>query len=156
MKQNGPYVITISRQIGSGGAYIGKRLADRLGISYFDREIINRAAQQLNLTENSLLTRDEKVTPSWRSMIEATIYGNPFGYIPPPICTPTDKELFQAESDIILDIAKQISAVIIGRGGHYTLRNHPRHLSIFLHGSVAFREQRIQGLYHLYCQKRAR
>jgi len=149
MSQNTPYVITISRQIGSGGAYIGQRLASRLGILYIDREIVNRAAQQLNISENNLISRDERVTPLWRSMLASTIYGNPYGYVPPPLNIPTDKVLYQAESDIILDIAKQASAVIIGRGGYYILRSHPRHLSIFLHAAVAYRQQRIQEQYHL-------
>ncbi len=144
-----PYVITISRQIGSGGSYIGKQLADRLAISYIDREIVNGAARKLNISENILISRDERVTPLWRSMLEATIYGNPYGYAPPPLNIPTDKDLYQAESEIIMDIAQQTSAVIVGRGGYYILRNHPRHLSVFLHAAVDFRLQRMQELYHL-------
>ena len=149
MEQKEPYIITISRQLGSGGSYIGKRLASKLGILYIDREIISRAAEKLNIPENNLSYRDEKVTPLWRSMLGATVYGNPYVYTPPPINLPSDKELFQAEADIILDIARQASAVIIGRGGYHVLRNHSRHLSVFLHAAVAFREQRVQKLYHL-------
>jgi cytidylate kinase len=149
MKENTPYVITISRQIGSGGAYIGQRLATKLGISYIDREIVHQTAQRLNISEKNIISRDERVTPLWRSMLESSIYSDPYGYAPPSINITTDKELYQAESDIILDISKRTSAVIIGRGGHYVLRNHSRHLSIFLHADIAFRQQRIQELYHL-------
>jgi cytidylate kinase len=149
MKQDSPYVITISRQIGSGGAYIGRRLAGRLGILYIDREIVNRAAQKLNIPENVLISRDEKVTPLWQSMLESTIHGNPFGYVPPLLNVPSDEELHRAEADIILDIARQGPAVIVGRGGYHILRSHPRHLSVFLHADAAFREQRIRELYHL-------
>ncbi|MBN1690374.1 MAG: cytidylate kinase-like family protein [Dehalococcoidia bacterium] len=148
-QQSAPYVITISRQIGSGGAYIGKRLAGKLGISYVDREIVRRAAQQLNIPEDSLISRDEKTTPLWQSVLEQSVFGSPFTYVPPPLNIPDDKELYQAESDIILDIAKTGSAVIIGRGGYHVLRSHSRRLSVFLHASTAFREQRIQELYHL-------
>ena len=149
MSQTEPYVISISRQIGCGGSYIGKRLASRLGILYVDREIITRAAQKLNVTEKEIIARNEKVTPLWRSMVEATLYGNPFGYVPPPLNVPSDKELYQAEAEIIQDIARQASVVIIGRAGYHTLRNHSRHLSVFLHADVAFREQRVQEIYHL-------
>jgi len=149
MGQRAPYVITISRQIGSGGAYIGQRLAARLGISYIDREIVYQAAQRLNISEDNLISREERVTPLWRSLLESSIYSNPQAYIPPPINIPTDKELYQVESDIILDIAKRTSAVIIGRGGHYVLREHPRYLSILLHADIEFRQKRIQELYHL-------
>lgn len=153
MQENEPYVITISRQLGSGGAYIGQRLSSRFGISYFDREIITRAAQKLNVPEDNLTHRDEKVTPAWRSMAAATVFGNPYIYTPPPKNMPTDKELFQAENDIIMDIARQVSAVIIGRGGYCILRSHSRHLSIFLHADMAFREQRVQEVYHVSLQE---
>ncbi len=149
MRQGPPYIITISRQIGSGGAYIGQRLATRHGISYVDREIIQQTAQRLNLSENAIASRDERVTTTWRSLLEASADKNQQAYVPPPINTPTDNELYRAEADIILDIAKQTSAVIIGRGGNHILRGHPRHLSVFLHADIAFRQQRIQGLYHL-------
>ncbi|MBN1375003.1 MAG: cytidylate kinase-like family protein [Dehalococcoidia bacterium] len=148
-KRTAPYIITISRQIGSGGAYIGKQLASKLGISYVDREIVSRAAQQLNISEDSLISRDERVTPLWRSVLEQSVFGSPYTYVPPPLNIPDDKELYRAESDIIMDIAKHGSAVIIGRGAYHVLRSHPRRLSIFLHADVAFREQRIQELYHL-------
>lgn len=149
MKQDAPYIITISRQTGSGGAYIGRRLASRLGISYVDREIVNRAAQQLNVSEKVVVSRDEKVTPLWRSLLESTAFANPYTYVPPPLNLPGDKELYRAESNIISDIAKQASAVIIGRGGYHVLRSHPRLLSIFLHAAVEFRQQRIHELYHM-------
>lgn len=148
MKQNAPYVITLSRQIGSGGAHIGQRLANRLGISYIDREIVHQAAQRLKISENELIPRDERVTPLWRSLLQSSVYIGE-GYIPPLPDPITDEKLYQAESDVILDIAEHTSAVIVGRGGHYVLRNHPRLLSIFLHADIPFRQQRIQQLYHL-------
>ena len=142
-------MITISRQIGSGGAYVGRRLATRLGISYVDREIIQQTAQRLNISENAIASRDERVTTTWRTLLEASANKNQQNYVPPPINIPTDNELYQAEAAIILDIAKQTSAVIIGRGGNHILRGNPRHLSVFLHADIAFRQQRVQALYHL-------
>ena len=67
MKLNSPFVITISRQLGSGGAYIGKQLAKNLNIFYADREIINMAAKQLSVLEEDLQSRDEKVSSFWQS-----------------------------------------------------------------------------------------
>jgi CMP/dCMP kinase len=153
MSQNAPYVITISRQIGSGGAYIGQRLAAKLVISYVDREIVHQTAERLNMSEDDLVSRDERVTPLWRSFLESSVYSNPQIYVPPPLDITTDESLYRAESGVILDIVKQTSAVIIGRGGYYVLRRHPRHLSILLHADTAFRQQRIQELYHLSPQK---
>jgi CMP/dCMP kinase len=156
VEQDAPYVVTISRQIGSGGAYIGQRLANKLGISYIDREILSQAANRLNIPEKNVISRDEKVTPIWRSLLQPSIYGNPYVYAPPPLRIPTDEELYQTETSVILDIASKESAVIIGRGGYYILRSHPRHLSIFLHAAISFRQQRIQELYHISSSEASR
>ena len=68
MKENSQIVITISRQLGSGGAYIGQQLAKKLNIFYLDREIIRQAAKKLSVLEDELEPRDEK----------HCLFGNPF------------------------------------------------------------------------------
>jgi cytidylate kinase len=70
-------------------------------------------------------------------------------YVPPRIVFPTDRELFEAETEVIQRIAKERSAVFIGRCGFHVLRDHPNHVSIFLHGDRAFRCMRLQQLYQL-------
>jgi CMP/dCMP kinase len=149
MTQELPFVISISRQLGSGGAYVGQQLASKLQVAYIDREIINKTAKQLQVSENQIESRDERRTPLWRSILTSSAYISPAVYLPPPISEPSDKELYQTESDIIEQISKNFSAVIVGRGGSYILRNHPRHMSIFLHGAQAYRIKRIQKLYKL-------
>jgi len=149
MKEPLPFVITISRQMGSGGAYLGKRLASRLNVLYLDREIVSQAAKELKTPVESLEARDEKLTPFWRSLLESYAYITPTTYVPPPLHMPTDQELYRTESNIITRIAQQHSAVIVGRGGYYVLRQHPRHLSILLHADITFRQRRVQELYHV-------
>lgn len=149
MKETSPFVITISRQKGSGGAYLGKRLASRLNVLYLDREIVTQAAKELKMPVESLEARDEKLTPFWRSLLESYAYITPTSYVPPPLHMPTDRELYSTESNIITRIAQQRSAVIVGRGGYYVLRQHPRCLSILLHADIAFRQRRVQELYHV-------
>jgi len=145
-----PVVITISRQLGSGAAFIGRHLAQRLGIAYLDREILQRAAEQLQLSEDVAQAHDETITPFWLSLLQPLAYGNPEApYIPPPLHIATDHELFQVESGIISQIARTHSAVIVGRGGVHVLHEHPRHLSVFLHAQQAFRQHRVEELYHL-------
>jgi len=146
MKVNSPFVITISRQLGSGGAYIGKQLAKNLDIFYADREIISQVARQYSLLEEDLESHEEKKASFWQSIIQTYGFGLPDGYVPPQITFPTDRELFQAESDIIEHIAKERSSVIIGRCGSHILRKHPNHFDIFLHGDLPFRRERIQKL----------
>ena len=147
MKLTSPFIITISRQFGSGGAYIGQRLAKKLNIFYADREIICQAAKQLSVLEEDLEYRDEKILSFWQLFLTSYAYSVPEVYMPPEIIAPTDRELFKAESEIIEHIAKERSAVIIGRCGSYILREYPNHVSIFLHGGMTFRKNRIQSLY---------
>ena len=68
MKEASPFVITISRQLGSGGAYLGQRLATRLNILYLDREIVCEAAKKLRVSEDTVASCDEKLTPSWQTL----------------------------------------------------------------------------------------
>ena len=143
MKKTSPFVITISRQLGSGGAYIGQQLAKNLNIFYADREIIGQAAKQLSVLNEDLESRDEKILSFWQSFIRSFAIA-PDVYVPPQIIAPTDRGLFKTESEIIARIAKERSAVIIGRCGSYILREHPNHVSIFLHGDITFRKGRIQ------------
>lgn len=148
MKQTTPLVITISRQLGSGGAYIGQQLAKNLNIFYADREIIGQAAKKFSLLEKDLEARDEKLSSYWKTFLESFAFGNLDTYVP-PLNIATDRELFKAEMGIIEHLAKELSVVIIGRCGSYILREHPNHVSIFLHGDIAFRTDRIQKLYNV-------
>jgi CMP/dCMP kinase len=149
MKQSSPFVITISRQLGSGGAYLGQKLAKNLNIFYADREIIGQVAKQFSLLEGDLESRDEKISSFWQSYLQSYAFGAPDAYIPPYVIIPTDRELFNAETKIIEHIAKERSAVIIGRCSSHILREHPNHLSVFLHAEITFRINRIQKLYNV-------
>lgn len=148
MEKSKKFVITISRQLGSGGAYIGQRLAKKLDIFYADREIIDKVAKQFSVLEEDLATNDEKILSFWQSFWQ---YSNvAFDvYVPPALQGPTDQELFEAEAEIIQHIAKERSSVIIGRCGSYILRDFPNHVSIFLHGDTATRIERTRKLYHV-------
>ena len=148
MRQTSPFVITISRQLGSGGAYIGQQLAKNLNVFYADREIIGQAAEQFSVLEEDLEYRDEKILSFWQTFIQSFAIA-PDVYVPSQIIAPTDRTLFKAESEIIARIAQERSAVIIGRCGSYILREHPHRVGIFLHGDITFRKSRIQKLYNV-------
>lgn len=148
MKNTAPFVITISRQLGSGGAYIGQQLAKHLNVFYADREIIGQAAKELSVLKEALEFRDEKILSFWQSFVRSFAM-TPLPYVTPQIADPTDHELFKVESEIITRIAKERSAVIIGRCGSYILREHPNRVGIFLHGNISFRKGVVQKLYQV-------
>lgn len=147
MKAANPMIITISRQIGSGGSYIGQKLAKKLKIHYADREIIRKAAETLSVPEEDLLSMDEKSQTWWDYIQMSSRYAADI-YIPPiQKFAPTDLELFNAESEILMQISKECSAVVIGRCGFHVLEGHPNLVKIFLHGDIVFRVKRIMDLY---------
>jgi CMP/dCMP kinase len=147
MKLSSPFVITINRQLGSGGAYVGQQLAKELNVFYADREIIDQAAKQLSVLVEDLEAKEEKIGPFWDSFIKSFAFSTTDTFIPPQKLIPTDRELFETETDIIKRIAKEQSAVIIGRCGCHILHGHPNRFSLYLHSDRTFRIERIQKLH---------
>lgn len=149
MEKTKSFVITISRQLGCGGAYVGQQLAKKLNIFFADREIISKAAKQLSTLEENLESRDERKLSFWQSFMNTNpqtggVYMAPVS----PILEFTDDELFTVESNIIKHIASEGSAVLIGRCGFDVLSQHPNHVSVFMHADKEFRNDRIQKLYN--------
>ena len=149
MKQNVPFVITISRQLGSGGASIGQELAKRLNMHYADSEIIQKTAKELSVLENDLNNREERVQSFWESFFSLSSFV-------PEVYTrslhkrfPTEVDLFLTESRIIEKLAYEHSSIIIGRCSFHVLRNHPNHFSIYLHADKSIRRRRIQHGYEI-------
>ena len=148
MKQTTPLAITISRQLGSGGAYIGQQIAKKLDIYYADREILSKAAKQLAVLEEELVERDEKLLSFWKSFLHINGYATEV-HLPPKMNFPFDREIFETEADVIKHIANERSAVIIGRCGFHILRKHPNRISLFFHADIPFRSKRVQELYNI-------
>jgi len=148
MKLITPFVISISRQLGSGGAYIGQQLAKKLNIDYVDREILSLAAKQLAVMEEDLESRDEKLLSFWKSFFHMNTFATEY-HVPPQMNFPFDREIYDTESEIIKHIARERSAVIIGRGGFHILWEYSSHISLFLHAGIPFRSKRVQELYNI-------
>jgi cytidylate kinase len=148
MESVSPLVVSISRQKGCGGAYLGQKIAKALGISYLDRELIAQIARQAGESEDFVEEYDERLVPVWDRMIEALSGSNPWAYTPPPQHMPAF-QVCELESEAIIKIAKEKSVVVVGRGASYLLRNHPKHASIFLYASKEARNLRTQEVYKL-------
>lgn len=145
-----PLVITISRQMGSGGAEIGQMLAKRLDWACLDREIVTQAAELLAAPVESLSHREESAPRFWQTLASLGSYISRDAYIPPQITyTPTEKDLFAAQSEVIRKAARDRSLVIIGRCGASVLAGRPQVLRVFLHADLAFRAQRVSSLYQV-------
>ena len=148
-----PYSVTISHQLGSGGAYLGEKLASRLGIPFLDRDILKEVARQLDLAEAELEVREERLSSFWQNFTRVTIFTDPALVMAAQRYIPSDSELFQMECTTIQRIAEKSSAIFLGRCGFYVLRNHPRHVSILITAKNPARIKRLQELYNLTEEK---
>jgi cytidylate kinase len=146
---NTPYIITISHQLGSGGAYLGRKLSERLDIPFIDRQVLKKVSEQLNLPESALEDREERLSSFWESFSRMITYTDQTVGFTAVNYEPTDRELFQIESDYIGMIAEKTSAIILGRCGRYILRDHPRHISVLVHADMPARIKRIGELWHM-------
>lgn len=119
------YCITISRQFGSLGRPIAKRIAEKLGINYYDRDIVDKLAKEMNLPVSQVDDGEELNNPEFSKM------AYPLGKT-----TAEQQELiFEAQKKIIEEIAAKESAVFVGRCSDYILRNTNNHFSIFVYAS---------------------
>ena len=133
-------VLAISRQLGSGGAFIGQTVAKRLGFHYVDRDILHQAAQMLGIDDADLEPLEERVESFWERLAPLFLFGVTGGPIMPPIPPQASgSALFAAESGIIQAVASRENAVIVGRGGAHVLSHHPGLVSVFVHAPEAFR-----------------
>ncbi len=121
-------IITIGRQVGSGGRLIGRIVADRLGLAFYDREILSRAAQESGIRDEFFETNDEKNTfvhrlTSYFTMSAATSVGNS--------CLASEN-LFKYQSDAIRKAAEEGGSVFVGRCSDYILRDFDNRTDIFI------------------------
>mgnify|MGYP000885106400 CR=1 FL=1 len=151
MSQQDKYVISISRQLGSGGAYVGKRLAEVLGIKYIDRDILYKAAEELKILEEEQDVYNKEAF--WMNLIGGIVY--PSTYIGPNYMISIGDRLYDEQARIIRKISKECSCVIVGRCCSHILESQPNHISIFLHADKDLRIKRIESLYNL-SEKQAR
>jgi CMP/dCMP kinase len=136
--------ITISRQMGSGGTYIGFLAAEKLGFRYLDREILQQAADEMGVEPQILEKFDGRSVPLLERIINSFCFGTPEISSPSVFKKPIyDKDLFALESKIIKQVADQCSAVIVGRGGFYILRDKPDTIHVFIHAPFDYRVERI-------------
>ena len=137
-------IIAIGRQFGSGGHEIGEKLAKKLGIKFYDKELIKLIAKESGLCEKVLESSDEKPTNSLLYSIVMDIYPSVM-YTGPTI----DQQIYQANYDAIRRLAERENCVIVGRCADYILRDHPGLVSVFVHADKDFRAARVAEEYKL-------
>lgn len=126
-----PWVITISREYGSGGHQAGKQLARQLGIAFYDKELITLAAQESHFSEEFISQNEQKLPSSLLYQMILQDYEAPLDK-----SLSYDDALFVTQSRIIRRIASEKPCVIVGRCANYILKNRPNTISIFLYADM--------------------
>ena len=136
--------VTLGRQLGCGGSHIGQCVADALGFRCLDREIVSKAAAQLQIDEADLLGREERGASFWERMLRGITLGPSEAlYQAPMTLSVTDQDLLTAETKVMQEIAALEDVVIVGRLAAYVLPPHPGTVNILLHAPEQFRVQRL-------------
>lgn len=136
----GKTLITIGREYGSGGSDIGKALAEKLGIPFYDKEILSLAAQESGICEALFENHDEKPVPSYLFSLARGMND-----IAQPNMTgemPLNHRIFMAQFKAITQVASRGPCVIVGRCADYVLKDQPHLTSIFLYADLAARVER--------------
>ncbi len=135
------FVITINRELGSGGRTVGRKLAERLGVEYFDKAVINALQERYNLSVEQIEHLKGQETNWWEEFKrKMTFSESEYELNQTNIET---EDVFRAETQILKSLAKDHSCVIAGRTACYIFREHPNHLSIFIQASMLSRVARV-------------
>ena len=150
MNKNEKFVITINREMGSGGRTVGRKLAERLGVEFYYKSLIKGLEEKFNLTAEEIEKQKGREQGWWaeikRQLTGSVVSTSPF--LPQvslgPDALDTD-EVFKAETEILKGIADEESCVIAGRSGFYIFRDHPNHLSVLIQASMPNRIARVMS-----------
>jgi cytidylate kinase len=154
MMENTPLTITISRQMGSGGSFVGYSVAKELDFKYIDRELLRQAAERLGTDAGVLESLDERSASLLETIMKGFSFGMPEISAPLPQGRPVDhRELFAVECNIMKEIAGRYSAVIVGRAGFYALKDRHDVLRVFIHAPLEFRIERMMKAHNLKDKK---
>ena len=134
-------IITISREFGSGGRFIGEEVAKKLGISYYDKNIINEIAEKSGLSPEYIQEKAE-LSP------KKGLFG--YAFAGRDITGKSVEDMvYEAQRKVILDLAEKEPCVIIGRNADYILKDRDDVLNVFIHGNMPEKTQRIIRLYNV-------
>ena len=155
MNKNEKFVITINRELGSGGRTVGRKLAERLGVEFYDKAVIKGLQEKYRLTVEEIEKLKGRKQSWWadfkRQMINGPSASSNF-YIPrvgdEPVQLDTD-DVFRTETEILSGIAAEESCVVAGRSGFYVFRKHPNHLNILIQASMPHRLERVMRKQHM-------
>ena len=134
-------IITISREFGSGGRFIGEEVAKKLGIAYYDKNIIGKIAEKSGLSPE-YIQENAELSPK-KGLFAYAFSGRDI------TGKSVEDMVYEAQRNIILELAEKEPCVIIGRNADYILKDRDDVLNVFIHGDMPEKIKRITGLYNV-------
>ena len=134
-------IITISREFGSGGRFIGEEVAKKLGIAYYDKNVINEIAEKSGLSPE-YIQENAELSPK-KGLFAYAFSGRDI------TGKSVEDMVYEAQRNIILELAEKEPCVIIGRNADYILKDRDDVLNVFIHGDMPEKIKRITGLYNV-------
>ena len=134
-------IITISREFGSGGRFIGEEVAKKLGIKYYDKEIIGQIAKESGLAPE-YIKENAELSPK-KGIFAYAFTGRDISG------KSVEDMVYEAQRKVILDLAEKEPCVIIGRNADYILKDRDDVLNVYIHGDMPEKTQRIMDLYNV-------
>ena len=134
-------IITISREFGSGGRFIGEEVAKKLGIAYYDKNVINEIAEKSGLSPE-YIQENAELSPK-KGLFAYALAGRDI------TGKSVEDMVYEAQRQVILELADKEPCVIIGRNADYILKDRDDVLNVFIHGDAPEITQRIRQIYHV-------
>jgi len=134
-------IITISREFGSGGRFIGEEVAKKLGIAYYDKNIISQIAEKSGLSPD-YIQESAELSPK-KGLFAYALAGRDI------TGRSVEDMVYETQRKVILELAEKEPCVIIGRNADYILKDRDDALNVFIHGNLPEKIQRIMGLYNV-------
>ena len=153
MDKNQKDVITINRELGSGGRTVGRKLAEKLNVPFYDKALINELKKKFNLDTEQIEKLKSGKSDWWREFINSALYlgqgMNELWYYQRMTGKEgflvTSSDMFEQDKEILSKVAEEESCIIAGRSGFSVFANHPNHLSILIQAPLEHRIQRIMS-----------
>ncbi len=141
-------IITISREYGSGGRQIGYMAAKKLGMEFYDKELIDAAAREIGFPPDLIADREQRLTNSLLyNFAMGTLYGMTYPREPKISELPLTEQIFVAQKKAIVEASKKGSCVFIGRCADYILKSRPDVLRVFIYADREIRKRRAVEAY---------
>ena len=134
-------IITISREFGSGGRFIGEEVAKKLGIAYYDKNIISQIAEKSGLSPD-YIQESAELSPK-KGLFAYALAGRDI------TGRSVEDMVYETQRKVILELARKEPCVIIGRNADYIMKDRDDALNVFIHGDMLEKIQRISQLYRV-------